>query len=222
MVSKIPAVPCLFSHSKYESVLLRVATGSTSISRGTSGFQNYPLMILWPTLAPAGVCKVQPDSLPLLLDPLFWAHNGLYLSLGLLPCVPCQPYTLLMFFSFPLACEGCLSSASSINSRSRGWIKEEDSFLSVFVVCWSSQWQSRDHKWKEMDNTFGEFLIASLIVNSVQASNCPSLDEKERGKEAVECRKARKRGGRTQDRKENEPTEWSVLPTCALWYLTLL
>ena len=69
-----------------------------------------------------------------------------------------------------------------------------------------------------MDNTFGEFLIASLILNSAQANNCPTLKEKDRGEEAVEYRKARKigEGEKTQDRKENEATQWSVLPICAL------
>lgn len=53
-----------------------------------------------------------------------------------------------------------------------------------------------------MDNTFGEFLIASLILNSAQVNNCPTLKEKERGEEAVECRKARKIGEGKKHRTE--------------------
>ena len=62
------------------------------------------------------------------------------------------------------------------------------------VGCWSSQWQCGDHKQREVDDTFGECLIAGLTLNSAQVNNCPTLKEKERRKEAVECRKERKIG----------------------------
>lgn len=72
----------------------------------------------------------------------------------------------------------------------------------LFVVCWSSQWQRGDHKQREMDDTFGEFLIAGLTLNSAQVNNCPTLKEKERRKEAVECRKERKIGEGKKHRTE--------------------
>lgn len=125
MVSEIPAVPCLFSLFKYESALLHVTTGSTSISKGTSGFQNYPFMICGPSWLPAGVCRVWQGCLPFASRPDILSTQWPVAEPGPSSCISCQPYTLLMFFSFHLTCEVYGSPSSSLSTTSHGWIKEE-------------------------------------------------------------------------------------------------
>lgn len=78
VVSEIPAVPCLFSLSKYESALLHVATGSTSISKGTGGFQNYPFIICGPSWLPAGVCRVWARLSSFCLQTQYSEHTMAY------------------------------------------------------------------------------------------------------------------------------------------------
>ena len=127
VVSEIPAVPCLFSLSKYESALLHVATGSTSISKGTGGFQNYPFIICGPSWLPAGVCRVWQGCLPFASRPNILSTQWPIAEPGPSSCVSCQPYTVLMFFNFHLTWEVCSSPASSINRMFHGSIKEEHS-----------------------------------------------------------------------------------------------
>ena len=55
----------------------------------------------------------------------------------------------------------------------------------MFMGCWLFWWQTGDHKMRERDHHFGEFLIASWILDSAQANNHPRW-KKERGKEVVE------------------------------------
>lgn len=51
----------------------------------------------------------------------------------------------------------------------------------------------------EVDDTLGKFLIVPYIERSAQGNNSPSFRDKERGKEAVKGRKARKRGGKKEN-----------------------